>query len=343
MKTKTTMGGEDTNHNSSEMKRPASKEKLRCIMEAASALTALGDEESEKGSSCPSSPQTKSSADAKPSTENVNKKESKPSKRFLPDHKKPDAAPTFPEKLMSLMRYADTQGKDFCVEWLPDGKSFVIRNPDEFTRQVVPKFFKATKFSSFTRKLYRWGFRQINRGIGPDDPIIFGNENFDRDNEALISKMRSITAAGTRKQEPEVNPMYGLKRPFDVHYEESNKQRILFDHLLQQKAANMLQQQPLYGGVNGNCTMPLSNAMRQSMMMESQQAQQLLNPFNKFEMLGQQQQMTIAPQQQSPNSLVNHFNMQGQSNMPQQQMPYGNQQSTAEIVNAAIAALRYAN
>ena len=91
--------------------------------------------------------------------------------------------------------------KTFCVAWLPDGKSFVIRNPDEFTRQVLPKYFKATKFSSFTRKLYRWGFRQVNRGIGPDDPIIFGNEFFQRDDMELMKKMRSITAASARKSQ----------------------------------------------------------------------------------------------------------------------------------------------
>ena len=99
--------------------------------------------------------------------------------------------------MMSLMKYATKAGdpETFCVAWLDDGKSFIIRQPDEFTRKVLPKFFKATKFSSFTRKLYRWGFRQVNRGIGPDDPIIFGNENFQRDNAELMAKMRSTTAA----------------------------------------------------------------------------------------------------------------------------------------------------
>jgi hypothetical protein len=102
---------------------------------------------------------------------------------------------------MSMMRMAERQENPdtFCIAWLPDGKSFVIRNTDEFTRTVLPHYFKATKFSSYTRKLYRWGFRQVNRGIGPDDPIIFGNEYFQRDNAELMTKMRSITAAGTRK------------------------------------------------------------------------------------------------------------------------------------------------
>lgn len=40
----------------------------------------------------------------------------------------------------------------YCVSWLPDGKAFVICDVKEFTKNVVPKFFKASKFSSFTRK-----------------------------------------------------------------------------------------------------------------------------------------------------------------------------------------------
>lgn len=47
-------------------------------------------------------------------------------------------------QLMNMMQFAD-QFKDddtYCIAWIPDGKSFVIRNPDNFTRQVLPKFFK---------------------------------------------------------------------------------------------------------------------------------------------------------------------------------------------------------
>mmetsp|Transcript_55799 Transcript_55799/g.60386 ORF Transcript_55799/g.60386 Transcript_55799/m.60386 type:complete len:431 (-) Transcript_55799:652-1944(-) len=125
-------------------------------------------------------------------------------KRFLPAYKKPNAALTFPEKMMNLMNYATTRvkkDKHFCVSWLPDGKAFVIYDIKDFTNDVVPKFFKASKFCSFTRKLYRWGFRQLNRGIGPDEPIIFGNEFFQQDHADLMVNMRSITAASIRKRE----------------------------------------------------------------------------------------------------------------------------------------------
>ncbi|KAL3912427.1 MAG: hypothetical protein SGARI_001163 [Bacillariaceae sp.] len=163
-------------------------------------------------------------------------------KRFLPSYKKPDAALTFPEKMMSLMKFATKAGdpETFCVAWLDDGKSFIVRQPDEFTRKVLPKFFKATKFSSFTRKLYRWGFRQVNRGIGPDDPIIFGNEYFQRDNAELMAKMRSTTAASTRKQEEDnLQKMLTEKRMLDSMQVEQQQKRMLFNTLMQQNAMQM--------------------------------------------------------------------------------------------------------
>lgn len=249
------------------------------------------------------------------------------------------------QQLMSLMKYADTQGKDFCVVWLPDGKSFVIKNPDEFTRYVVPKFFKVTKFSSFTRKLYRWGFRQINRGIGPDDPIIFGNDNFDRDAEQLISKMRSITAAASRKDDSPPTFYGATGRSYDAPLEESDKQRLLYDHILQQKATNMMQQNaPVFGGMNANGTLPLTHALCPNMGIDhkySASGHQSANGSNgnalgKFDMMNHHQQLLL----QHPNSLMHQFNMHGQG---MSNMPFPNPQSTAEIVNAAIAALRYAN
>ena len=68
-------------------KGPAPKEKLRSIMEAASALTALGDEEN---------PTQQTNEEA---TKSPKKDEKEPRKRYIPDHKKPDAALTFPEKV----------------------------------------------------------------------------------------------------------------------------------------------------------------------------------------------------------------------------------------------------
>ena len=113
---------------------------------------------------------------------------------------------------MHMMTYADEHGKDdaeYCISWLSEGKSFMVRDPEKFTRDLAPLFFKHTKFSSFTRKLYRWGFRQINRGSGVDDPIVFGNDNFQRDSKSLMKKMKSVTSTSASAS-PEVNSGEGV-------------------------------------------------------------------------------------------------------------------------------------
>lgn len=92
-------------------KKRVSKEKLRTIMEAASALTALGDEESAAGSRPGSPASEKDSAKNSKNKTTTAPRKKKEEKRFLPDHKKPDAALTFPEKVRFLLFIIDC----FCV------------------------------------------------------------------------------------------------------------------------------------------------------------------------------------------------------------------------------------
>jgi hypothetical protein len=136
---------------------------------------------------------------------------------------------------MNLMRFAEQHGSDFCVTWNDGGLSFTIRDSETFVRNVVPEFFGgATKFSSFTRKLYRWGFRQVNRGIGPDDPIIFASDNFQRYLPQLMQNMRSVTATAskTNKSEPIKNIMNvssGMKHSRDASNDDTTNKRLMLD------------------------------------------------------------------------------------------------------------------
>lgn len=68
---------------------------------------------------------------------------------------------TFPQRLMEILAneaIADT------VSWLPHGKGFIIYKKKKFAAEVLPKYFKQSKFTSFTRKLNRWGFNRVTRG-----------------------------------------------------------------------------------------------------------------------------------------------------------------------------------
>lgn len=320
----------DETPNTTEPPKTKKGEKLKSIMEAASALTTLGDSGEEDGSAASSPEKEDEDIDDKPKTVEI----STASKRYIPEHKKPDAALTFPEKLMKMMMWADKQPKDFCVAWIADGKSFVIRDPDAFTRKVVPKYFKPTKFSSFTRKLYRWGFRQVNRGIGPDDPIIFGNEFFQRDNAELMAQMRSTTAASQRKMKND-NSVY----PYPGMEQEQNS-RYLLDRFYQEKAMGGMGGQGFgFPGMRPMNPMMMNMPNMQNNMQGMQNSQFMMQNHMPMGYGSQQSQQQQQKQPQSPgfNNNNNRFSM-----MPQQDVQQGGK-AASDIVNAAINALRHAS
>ena len=141
-------------------------------------------------------------------------------------------------QLMLLLTHVEQQPRKhptapLCIAWSMQGRAFAIHNQDQLVKHILPQFFPQAKFSSFTRKLYRWGFRQLSTikvsddhsddgsmtyqdmpgmdkavsdngrkgssSVVTDRELLFGHEYFQRDNKALMSKMRSVTAAGTRR------------------------------------------------------------------------------------------------------------------------------------------------
>ena len=51
------------------------------------------------------------------------------------------------------------------IDWLPHGQSFIIFDRKKFTQYVLPCYFTETKYTSFTRKLLRWGFIRMRKGV----------------------------------------------------------------------------------------------------------------------------------------------------------------------------------
>jgi hypothetical protein len=263
---------------------------------------------------------------------------------------------------MNMMRFAEKQENHdtYCVAWLHDGKSFVIRDADAFTRQVIPQFFKATKFSSFTRKLYRWGFRQVNRGIGPDDPIIFGNEYFQRDHADMMVKMRSITAGNVI-----ISTSQKKRRASGMPDEEDDARKRMYAQQMEIGASGIKQQQTQNQmnnmGLNLASALRPNFAMLQQMQQHQEQQKRLSLQINNFQHAahGMHQQHNQQQHMNNNNNMQQHMNnlylpqqqqfhqqQHQQMNFQQQQMQ-GVQQfpaaSTADIVNAAINALRFAS
>jgi hypothetical protein len=74
------------------------------------------------------------------------------------------------------------------ISWCSHGKGFLIHKKKQFAAEVLPKYFKASLFTSFTRKLNRWGFSRIPRG---HETGAYYHKLFHRDKPELCLQMTS--------------------------------------------------------------------------------------------------------------------------------------------------------
>ena len=70
------------------------------------------------------------------------------------------------------------------IHWCPDGKVFEISSQDKLVADVLPLYFKSSNYSSFIRKLYRWGFQKSDNKAAS-----FYSKRFLRDRRDKISEM----------------------------------------------------------------------------------------------------------------------------------------------------------
>eukprot|EP01017_Pseudomicrothorax_dubius_P049461 TRINITY_DN9201_c0_g1_i1.p1 TRINITY_DN9201_c0_g1~~TRINITY_DN9201_c0_g1_i1.p1 ORF type:complete len:235 (+),score=39.11 TRINITY_DN9201_c0_g1_i1:45-749(+) len=92
--------------------------------------------------------------------------------------------------------------KDFSpiVGWREDGVSFVIRDSDRFTEEVLPLYFKGKNFSSFVRQLNMYGFYKVE---AKRSEICFANPLFAEGREADLTKIKRKSQKAKNQQEEE--------------------------------------------------------------------------------------------------------------------------------------------
>lgn len=113
---------------------------------------------------------------------------------------------SFPQRLMEIL---NNEEHSDVISWLPHGKGFIMYKKKKFAAQVLPKYFKQSKFTSFTRKLNRWGFVRVTRG--PETGAYY-HQFFQRGNLRLCMQMScqsSSTKPGVLPPIPSIGGSFG--------------------------------------------------------------------------------------------------------------------------------------
>merc|ERR1712238_230905 len=92
--------------------------------------------------------------------------------------------PMFPENLMNVL---EDEKNNNVIDWNSNGMSFIIKNSKVFVDKVILQFMASCKYSSFVRKLYRWGFRQPDNA---KQSQCFYNKLFQRGEKTMCKTMR---------------------------------------------------------------------------------------------------------------------------------------------------------
>ncbi|KAK6244193.1 hypothetical protein QUC31_010602 [Theobroma cacao] len=114
------------------------------------------------------------------------------SNKGLLDYVRKSTPPPF---LMKTYMLVEDPITDDVISWNAEGTGFVVWQPAEFARDLLPTLFKHSNFSSFVRQLNTYGFRKVATSRWE-----FCNEMFRKGDRELLCNIRRRKAWANKQQ-----------------------------------------------------------------------------------------------------------------------------------------------
>ncbi|KAF8043950.1 hypothetical protein BT93_A2050 [Corymbia citriodora subsp. variegata] len=108
---------------------------------------------------------------------------------------------TPPPFLLKTYMLVEDPATDDVISWNTDGTAFVVWQPAEFARDLLPTLFKHSNFSSFVRQLNTYGFRKVATSRWE-----FCNDMFRKGERELLCEIRRRKAWANKPQNANSNP-----------------------------------------------------------------------------------------------------------------------------------------
>jgi len=108
--------------------------------------------------------------------------------------KRGGTAEQFPQKMHRMLsELQNEEGGINVASFQPHGRAFVIHNPKKFVNEIMPKYFRMSRFSSFQRQLNLYDFKRIADGL---DKGAYYHEMFLDRRPALCTQMKRTKIKG---------------------------------------------------------------------------------------------------------------------------------------------------